>query len=159
MPDANGNLHTSFRLDAGGEYLALVRPEGSVASEFGPGGEDYPSQDDDISYGLHPGTSDSVYFESPTPGAPNDSGGIARVKDTKFSPDRGYYQTAIEVTITSDTTGAAIYYTTDGTPPVDGDGNPTASATLYNYTGPDRTQTTPLRAAADQTWARPDQHR
>ena len=147
VPDANGNLHTNFRLDAGGEYLALVRPAGTVASEFGTGGIDFPSQDDDISYGLHPSTSDAVYFSSPTPGAANDSGGIARVGDTKFSPDRGFYQAAINVTITTDTVGATIYYTTDGTPPVDASGNPTGTASVYSAPIP-VTQTTPIRAAA-----------
>ena len=47
--DPAGPLHTNFKLSAGGEYLALVRPSGSVASEFDQGGSDYPNQDDDIS--------------------------------------------------------------------------------------------------------------
>ena len=42
-------LHTDFRLNGGGEYLALVRPDGSVAHEFAPF---YPTQRIDISYGL-----------------------------------------------------------------------------------------------------------
>lgn len=42
-------LHTNFKLSAGGEYLALVRPDGStVEHEFSP---TYPPQSDDISYG------------------------------------------------------------------------------------------------------------
>ena len=100
-PDANGNLHTNFKLSAGGEYLGLARPAGSIVSEFGPGGSDFPSQSDDVSYGLHPSTGESVYFTSPTPGSANDANGLARVEDTKFSPDRGYYQTAIDVAISS----------------------------------------------------------
>ncbi len=43
-------LHTNFSLNAGGEYLALVRPDGStIADEFAP---EYPPQLTDISYGL-----------------------------------------------------------------------------------------------------------
>lgn len=42
-------LHTNFRLSAGGEYLALVRPDGSVATEFSPV---YPPQLPDVSFGL-----------------------------------------------------------------------------------------------------------
>ena len=146
-PTANGNLHANFRLSAGGEYVALVRPAGTVASEFNAGGKNYPSQDDDISYGLHPNTSDAVYFTSPTPGGPNDASGLARVADTNFSPNRGYYQAALDVTISSDTLGATIYYTTDGSPPIDANGNPIGTATAY--TAPVAiTQTTPLRAAA-----------
>ena len=41
-------LHTDFGLSKGGEYLALVRPDGSVASEFAPA---FPAQDTDVSYG------------------------------------------------------------------------------------------------------------
>jgi hypothetical protein len=41
-------LHTNFRLDAGGEYLGLIRSDGtSVAWEA-----DFPEQREDISYGL-----------------------------------------------------------------------------------------------------------
>jgi hypothetical protein len=42
-------LHTNFRLDAPGEYLALVWPDGNtIASEFAPR---YPIQISDVSYG------------------------------------------------------------------------------------------------------------
>ncbi len=147
IPDANGNFHTNFRLSAGGEYIALVRPTGTVASEFDTGGNNYPGQDEDISFGLHPSTAASVYFSSPTPGSANDNNGIARVRDTNFTPDRGYYPQAIDVTITSNTLDALIYYTTDGTRPVDANGNPSATATLYTAPIP-VTQTTAVKAAA-----------
>ncbi len=43
-------LHTNFRLATGGEYLALVRPDGvTVASQFTPS---YPPQVPDVSYGF-----------------------------------------------------------------------------------------------------------
>ena len=42
-------LHTDFSLKASGEYLALVRPDGTVATEFSP---TFPPQSPDISYGL-----------------------------------------------------------------------------------------------------------
>ncbi|MFN0129659.1 MAG: LamG-like jellyroll fold domain-containing protein, partial [Verrucomicrobiales bacterium] len=42
-------LHTNFRLSADGEYLALVRPDVSIATEFAPA---YPPQLADISFGL-----------------------------------------------------------------------------------------------------------
>ena len=154
VPDANDNLQTNFRLSAGGEYLALVRPTLVVASEFGPGGTEYPNQDEDVSYGIQPVNGQSVYFDSPTPGAPNDPSGIARVRDTNFNPDRGYYQTTIDVSITSNTPGATIYYSTDGTNPIDANGNPTTGATIY--TGPVAiTQTTTLKAAAVKTGLAP----
>ncbi|HTY85878.1 MAG TPA: CotH kinase family protein [Candidatus Acidoferrum sp.] len=42
-------LHTNFKLDADGEYLALVRPDLSVATEISPA---YPPQFPDVSYGV-----------------------------------------------------------------------------------------------------------
>src|SRR5688572_3977468 len=41
------NLHTNFRLSANGGYLGLIRPDGSVASEFNP----YPPQVPSVSFG------------------------------------------------------------------------------------------------------------
>ncbi|MEM7230978.1 MAG: lamin tail domain-containing protein [Planctomycetota bacterium] len=46
--DPGSELHTNFRLDSGGEYLALVRPDGTVSHEYDP----YPSQLTDLSYGI-----------------------------------------------------------------------------------------------------------
>jgi hypothetical protein len=51
-PDSAGNLHTNFALSDDGEYLALIDPMGVVLSEFNPGGEEYPPQAPDVSYGL-----------------------------------------------------------------------------------------------------------
>ncbi len=66
--DPLGFLHTNFRLSAGGEYLGLTDANGNVIQEYAP---NYPSQSDDISYGLDL-TNQSTYFSSPTPGATND---------------------------------------------------------------------------------------
>ena len=46
---SGAELHTNFSLGAGGEYLALVRPDGSVASAFAPS---YPAQRSGVSYGI-----------------------------------------------------------------------------------------------------------
>ncbi len=47
---AGAPLHTNFRLSAGGEYLALVAPDGStIVSQFAPV---FPEQIDDVSYGV-----------------------------------------------------------------------------------------------------------
>ena len=88
-------LHTGFQLSAGGEYLALVRPDGvSVASEFKP---TYPRQVPDLSHGVvqvpagrswERGAS-GVYFTQATPGAPN-LGGTAIpgpvIEEARHSP-------------------------------------------------------------------------
>lgn len=42
-------LHTNFKLDAAGEYLALVRPDGTIATQFSP---TFPPQVADVSFGF-----------------------------------------------------------------------------------------------------------
>ena len=150
QPDANGNLHTNFKLSQYGEYLALVQPDLTIASEFESGGSDYPEQSDDVSYGLHPVSGLSVYFDSPTPDNANDVNGVAAVAPLTFSPERGLYQSAQSVEISTTTPGATIYYTTDGTPPLTAGGSPGASATAYS-SAINISQTTVIRAAASKT--------
>ena len=72
-------LHANFSLSAGGEYLALVKPDGvSIASQFSPV---FPQQVSDVSYGFAQAgsppeysVSPAVYFTAPTPGAANPGG-------------------------------------------------------------------------------------
>ncbi|MEZ5328719.1 MAG: CotH kinase family protein [Verrucomicrobiales bacterium] len=65
----------------------------------------------------------------------------AKVKDTHFSHDRGFYTEPIAVEISSKTEAAAIYYTTDGSAPEPDNGS--------RYESPiEITRTTVLRAAA-----------
>ncbi|MFT7302099.1 MAG: hypothetical protein ACI8UZ_000935 [Akkermansiaceae bacterium] len=147
LPDARGNLHTNFKLNANGEYLALVRPDLSIASKFGAEEVTYPKQEKDISFGLHPATTALVYFYTPTPGSENDPSGSARVADTKFSIDRGIYTEPLELTVTTATFGALIYYTTNGEAPITPEGTPTQTALLFNEKI-NISQTTIIRAAA-----------
>ena len=50
--DEDGNVHANFALNGDGEYLALVAPDGTVVSEYGPDGTDYPPQLSNVSYGV-----------------------------------------------------------------------------------------------------------
>ena len=50
-------LHTNFRLSSGGEYLGLIRPDDTVASEFSP----YEPQVPDVSYGFGERTTNQVW--------------------------------------------------------------------------------------------------
>ncbi|MDO8541655.1 MAG: CotH kinase family protein [Opitutaceae bacterium] len=71
--ETSSALHTNFSLNAEGEYLALVRPDGmSTATELAP---EYPAQYPDISYGLGRTTGGLAatmsFLRQPTPGAEN----------------------------------------------------------------------------------------
>jgi hypothetical protein len=53
MIDSTGAMHTNFSLDDGGDYLALVHPDGTtVVSQFGSSLTAYPKQESDVSYGI-----------------------------------------------------------------------------------------------------------
>jgi hypothetical protein len=133
-------LHTSFKLSSGGEYTALVHPDGStVEHEYAPA---FPEQTADVSYGLATDLATERCFLSPTPGAANDdSVGCGPIAPLVFSLERGFYDAPISVEITTATAGVTIRYTTDGSTPSE------TAGTVYG--GPVAiTTTTPLRAYA-----------
>lgn len=133
---AGAPLHANFSLSADGEYLGLFAPEGGVAvSEFAPG---YPAQKSDVSYGVRAGQ--PFFFNPPSPGVAN-SGGFAHwVGVPRFSQTRGFFEVPFELTLSSETAGAVLRYTTNGT-------WPTATTGLV-YSGPVPIRgTTILRAA------------
>ena len=81
------------------------------------------------------------FFSTPTPGGPNAPVFDDFVRDTRFSVDRGFFTSPIAIEIATDTPGAEIRYTLDGT-------RPTATAGTV-YAGPIAVaETTCLRAAA-----------
>lgn len=58
---ADSELHTDFQLSSGGEYLALVKPDLSIASEFAP---QYPTQFANTSYGLVANDSATILLDA-----------------------------------------------------------------------------------------------
>jgi hypothetical protein len=136
---AGQELHTNFSLNAGGDYLALVKNDGvSIISEFSP---QFPNQKNGVSYGFDATAAQMGYFIDPTPGAPNGVNYIGFVTDTGFSVDRGFYDTPISVTISTLTEGAQIRFTLDGSAPTADSGNIYTNPVAIN-------STTVLRAAA-----------
>ena len=59
--DGGGFIHTNFKLTSGGEFLALVKPDGAtIVSQFDPA---FPAQFEDVAYGTFTGggsTSDLI---------------------------------------------------------------------------------------------------
>lgn len=87
-------------------------------------------------------TGREVFFVEPSPGSRNDGPQFeGLVADTKFSVDRGTFDSPFDLEITTDTPGTSIRYTLDGTTPNEGTGN--------LYRGPiSITGTTVVRAMA-----------
>lgn len=140
-----GEIHTNFRLGAGGEYLALIRADGAtdtVVSAYAPS---FPAQTAGVSYGTYGVGHALGYFVTPTPGGRNAFGYDGLVADTKFpTSERGFKSAPFEVTITTGTPDATILYTTDGSEPTFKDGGHGNV-----YTGPVAvSETTILRARA-----------
>ena len=91
-----------------------------------------------------PSIGSSGFLGRPSPGGLNGDTFGGFVRDTKFSSKRGFYDAPFDVAISSNTDGANIRYTTDGSTPSIGIG------TLY--TSPiSITTTTTLRAIAYKT--------
>jgi hypothetical protein len=63
------------------------------------------------------GSSQVGYMAAPSPGRDNGVSTLGFVEDTQFSHDRGFYDTAFNLAITTPTQGATIRYTTDGSAP------------------------------------------
>ena len=136
MADA---LHANFRLSRSGEFLSLVRPDGTVAHQFAPG---YPPQETDISYGLDAVDSTTTgYMTTSTPGAPNEQVFSGFATKVSISVAGGIFDAPLEVQISTDMADAVIRYTTDGSAPSEMNGKV--------YTGPITIDaTTTLRARA-----------
>lgn len=75
-------LHTNFKLKSGGEYLALVAPDGvTIMDEYAP---EYPPQSRDVSYGIDPGGF-RRYFNDATPKEVNPADPRPIVREAEFS--------------------------------------------------------------------------
>lgn len=137
---SGGELHTNFSLSAGGEYLALVEPDGvTIATEFTP---EYPELRTNVSYGYDFGEQGYRFFLEPTPNATSGESFLGFVEDTSFSVDRGFYTDPFSLEITTLTEGATIYYTLDGSEP------DTVDGLIYGPGPLSINETTVLRAAA-----------
>ncbi len=134
----DSGLHANFKLNSGGEEIGLFDRDGKTLIDS----VTYSRQTTDVSYGRYPDAGkDWRFFSSPSLAAQNEGGYLGEVADTKFSRDRGFYDTPFSVTITTKTAGATIRYTTDGSTPDE--------TTGQVYTGPIQISTTTcLRAMA-----------
>jgi hypothetical protein len=83
----------------------------------------------------------TVFMAAPTPGEPNTQGVTGIVAAPSLNVDRGFYTAPFQLTISNNTPGAVVYYTTDGTPPTPTNGT--------QYTSPlNISATSTIRVAA-----------
>ncbi|MBN1507516.1 MAG: CotH kinase family protein [Sedimentisphaerales bacterium] len=113
-------LHTSFKLDKGGEQLGLYAPDGAAVDALS-----FSAQQDDTSYGrLATDANQWGYFSPPSPGSVNDPRHRVRLTGPPlFSITGGFYYGA-QVLRFENSDQMDVYYSLDGTSPDD-------SALLY----------------------------
>lgn len=140
--DDLSSLHTNFELSTGGEYLALVRPDGVTVEHAY---EEYPPQRGLVSYGIG-SDGRAGYLTGVTRREANTGIYEGLVDDTQFSVNRGFYEAPFTVEIACATPEAQIRYTTDSSVPSAAHGNIYDPAHPISITG-----TTCLRAAAFKT--------
>ena len=118
--EVGDELHASFKLGAGGEYLALIEPDGeTVAYQYNP---EFPDQSADVSYGIDSRTGEHAYFAVPTPGTAN---GQAIANTVQFSVEGGTFTSPFSLTLSVPSSTAEIRYMLDGT-------LPTTNSSLYS---------------------------
>ena len=106
-------LHAGFELDGAGDTVALFDADGFTLIDM----VEFDQQTPDVSYGRGSDSSENWVTLSPTPGAANDEKALHVVADLDFSHHRGFYDQLIEVTIETETEGATVRYTLNGSTP------------------------------------------
>ncbi|RJP71297.1 MAG: T9SS C-terminal target domain-containing protein [Ignavibacteriales bacterium] len=109
-------LHTNFKLKAGGESIYLSNINGEIIDSV-----EFKSVPDDVSYGRKPGTGNEwFYFFEPTPNAENlTSGSVMNNGEVNFSVTSGKFNQSFQLTLEPTIAGQNIYYTLDGSEPTE----------------------------------------
>ncbi|MGY8688290.1 MAG: chitobiase/beta-hexosaminidase C-terminal domain-containing protein, partial [Verrucomicrobiales bacterium] len=131
-----GELHTSFKMKNGGEFLALVEPDKTtIADAYEP---EIPQLDPGQSYGVQnvEGNWVTHFFATPSPGAANSGGTVA--EEVMFSVSGKAFNGSLQVELSS-RSGTPILYSTDGDAPSG------ANSKIYS-TAINLTETTALTA-------------
>jgi hypothetical protein len=109
--------HTNFKLNKGGDDIGLFNSSGVKVDSVS-----FPNQLTDVSFGRQPdGSSNWFYFGEPTPLKSNTGNGLNTTDisgDVNFSSEGGFYQSPIQVSLSSSSGSGTIRYTTDGSKPI-----------------------------------------
>jgi len=133
---STSGVSAPFNISASGDTLILTDEDGNIKDMFETGALRYG-----ITSGRIEGEPARVFFSSPTKGRENTSGVFSGFTSSPIFSDNALYHTAsFQLTISSLTPDARIYYTTDGS-------KPTTDSSLY--TGPlTISKNTPVKAIA-----------
>lgn len=140
------HLHTNFKINSTGETLILSDSMGTILDQINTGVIPL-----DISLGRQPdGTDFWYYFLQPTPGDSNNSASFTGfAPEPEFSLTGGFYFNVLNVSLTTNSTGAVIRFTTDGS-------EPSENSALYT-TPVNIDSTTVLRARSFEPGSLPSQ--
>jgi hypothetical protein len=107
-------LHTHFKLNNSGEYLALVGPGPTTLHAFAP---TFPPQRPDIAYGILSGDPTLVQpLAVATPGLPNNEA-LPPPEPVRFSRLAGFFTQPFTVSLSAADPTAEIFFTVDGSSP------------------------------------------
>lgn len=127
-------LHTNFNLSKSSGFVALTRPDGSVAS-----GYTYGAQSEDVSYGVMGASLSTGFLATPTPGYANigNQSPNGPAADVVFSVPSGVFGApfSLSLSLPAGTPGTAIIrYTTDLSEPLETSAAYTTPITVSNST-------------------------
>ena len=122
-----GNLHTNFKLGASGDGVTLYDTDGITVIDT----KSFSSMDTDISYGRYPDATDNWYnMADATPRAAN---AVGMSGEVYFSRPAGLFKGSFSLGLTTESGGATIRYTTNGSEPTASNGQVyTGSITVSN---------------------------
>lgn len=143
-PALGEEVHAGIKLDAEDPELRLVAPDGCVWDEAAP-----DRLYGDVSYGRPDDTVFEYYIE-PTPGAENTTESRPAFAQTPIlSPDPGFYDADVSVTVSSTEAGATLRYTLTGDEPSEEDA---LYAAPFTVVGGDQPAVVRARAWVDGLW-------
>ncbi|MBN1482374.1 DUF1349 domain-containing protein [candidate division KSB1 bacterium] len=129
--NADSEVHTNFKLNRDGEIILLSSSTGAVLDSLR-----FPPLPTDVAYGRSPdGAKNFVLISTPTPGAPNtlDNGQMYAAAPI-FSQKAGFFQQPLTIILSTNTSGAEIFYTLDGSEPTVKSTRYTSSLTINKTT-------------------------
>ena len=112
-PAGSTALHAAFRLSASGGQITLSDPEGNILDKMS-----VPMLEGDTSYGRSLSMNAPLYFDKPTPGAPNGPGLPGYAQQPIVGTDGGSFTGAVNVAFTV-ARGTTVRYTLDGSDPTE----------------------------------------